>query len=420
VEVIMTFIVQVAFSGGAGVDPTYLRLDDPVAGLLDSHVLAPDDVFTDLSTNSNGQQRVMSLSIDRSSTQGAGSLVEYAAGTMSLTLLDDNGDLDPVTIGEPIPGVAIRVWKVWAGSTYPLFTGTVDTWEPEHRYPDQAVVVVTATDNLGKVGGYNSAEQTPTGAGQLTGARITAILDLINWPAGQRDIDTGTVTLAASTFQGNDLSNMRDVAQAEVGQLWATPDGRIRFRDRYGLYVDSASVTVQGTFGSGPGELPWAGQLGISYSKANLINLVRASRDGTTFFESSDEESRSRYGDQSPGDFTLPIDNDDDVAGWADYVRARDSVPKLIFTDVTIDVRADEANLYPQVLTREFGDRIAVVRRPPGVAADTREAYIRGLHHSFEAPLAWQTRWELEPAVEGSALILDDAVRGLLDNNVLI
>lgn len=416
----MTFIVQVAFSLGAGVDPTYLRLDDPVQGLLDSHVLAPDNVFTDLSTDSSGRQRVMSLGIDRSSTQGAGSLVEYAAGTLSMTLRDDNGDLDPVTIGEPIPGVAIQVSKVWAGTVYPLFTGTVDTWEPDHTYPDQAIVTVTATDNLGKVGGYNSAEQAPSGAGQLSGARINAILDLIGWPAGLRDIDTGTVTLAATTYDGNDLSNMRTVTQAEVGQLWATPSGKIRFRDRYGLYVDTASTTIQGTFGSGPGELRWVDQLGLTYSKENLVNLIRASRDGTTFFQSSDEESRSRYGDHSPGDFTLPLDNDDDVQGWADYVRARDSVPKLIFTEVTIDVRADETNLYPQVLTREFGDRIAVVRRPPGVAADTREAYIRGIHHSFQAPLAWQTRWELEPAVEGSALILDDPVHGLLDNNVLI
>jgi hypothetical protein len=417
---IVTFIVQAAFSTGAGVDPTYLRLDDPVAGLLDTHVLAPDDVFTDLSVDGNGMQRVMSLSIDRSGTQGAGPLVEYAAGTLSLTLRDDNGDLDPANIAEPIPGVAIQVSKVWAGDVYSLFTGTIDSWEPEHRYPDQAVVQITATDNLGGIGGYNSGEQASTGAGQASGARIGAILDLIGWPAGLRDIDTGTVTLAATTFEGNALDLLRDVTQAEAGQLWARPDGRIRWRDRYDLYTATASSTVQGTFGSGAGELPWVGRLGISYSKANLINLIRATRDGTTVFESSDEQSRSRYGDHSPGQFTLPLDTDAQVQAWADYVRARDSLPKLIFTDVTIDVRADEDALYPQVLTRDFGDRIAVVRRPPGVAADTREAYIRGIHHSFDAPLGWQTRWELEPAVEGSPFILDDAVHGLLDNNVLI
>lgn len=415
----MAFIVKIGLSTGAAIDPTWLRLDDPVAGLLDVQVLAPDDVLTDVSTDTNGQQRVMSLSIDRSSTQGAGALVEYAAGTLSMTLRDDNGDLDPVTLGEPIPGIPIQVSKVWAGNVYPLFTGKINSWEPEHRYPDQAVIQVTATDNLGKVQGYNVAEQNPSGAGALSGARINALLDLIGWPTGQRDIDTGTITLAETTFEGNVLNNARDVTQAEVGQLWARANGDIRFADRYSLYLDGG--TVMGTFGSGPGELPWVGTLGISYSDANLINLIRAIRDGgTTVYESSDEASRSRYGDRSPGQFTLPFDTDDQVAGWTDYVRARDAQPKLVFTDVTIDVRAGEASLYPQVLTRDFGERIAVVRRPPGVAADTRECWIRGIHHSFEAPLDFKTRWELEPATNDTPLFLDDPVRGLLDNNVLI
>jgi hypothetical protein len=420
---VVTFIVEVGFTAGAGVDPSYLRLDDPVAGLLDVGLLAPDGLFTDLSTNSDGQSRVMDFTVDRSSSQGAGALVEYAAGTLSLTLLDDNGDLDPANIAEPIPGVAIQFSKVWAGNVYPLFTGTIDSWEPEHRYPDQAVIQVTATDNLGKVGGYSSDETAAVGASDLAGARINRFLDAIVWPTGQRDIDTGTVTLSATSLEGNTLDNLRNTAQAEVGQLYATAGGDIRFVDRKGLILDAASLTVQATFGSNraAGELPWAGMLGISYSKDQLINLIRAQRDGgTTVFESSDEESRSRYGDHSPGQFTLPLETDDQVSAWTDYVRARDSRPKLVFTDVTIDVRADEDNLYPQVLTRDFGDRIAVVRRPPGVAADTREAYIRGIHHSFQAPLQWQTRWELEPASTDSPFILDDAVRGLLDNaNVL-
>lgn len=417
----MSFVVEVAFATGSGVDPSYLRLDDPVAGLLDTHVLAPDDVFTDVSTTSAGFSRVMALSVDRSSTQGAGDLVEYAAGTLSLTLLDESGDLDPANIAEPIPGVAIRVSKIWAGSTYPLFAGTVDSWEPEHRYPDQAVVQIAATDNLGSVAGFNlAAAAAPVGADESAGSRITRVLNAIAWPTGQRFIDPGTVILAATDLGGNALDQLRDVTQAEVGQLWAKPDGRIRWRDRYSLYSDSTSLTVQGTFGSGPGELRWAGRLGIAYSRAEMVNVVRATRDGTTYFESADEESRSRYGDRGPSPVTLPLNSDEQVRSWADYVRGRNATPKLIFTDVTIDVRADETSLYPQVLTRDFGDRIAVVRRPPGVTADTRECYIRGIHHSFTAPLDWQTRWELEPASGTSPLFLDDPVRGLLDSNMVI
>jgi len=419
----VTFVVEVGFSTGAGVDPTYLRLDDPVSGLLDQQVLAPDNTFTDLSVDSDGRQRVMALSVNRGSTQGAGQLVEYATGTLSLTLLDDNGDLDPVNIAEPIPGVAIQVSKIWAGTVYPLFTGTVDSWLPEHRYPAQAVVVITASDALATVAGANRGASTPSGAGATSGARVNAVLDDIGWPAGSRSVDTGTVTVAATDFSGNALDELRNVATAEVGDLWATADGKIRFRDRYNLYTAVASRTVQATFGSNAagGELPWVDELGLSYDRNTLINVVRASRPGGSVVEVGDDVSRSRYRDKAHEQLDLMLNDDSQVETWATYVLARDSVPKLRFTDVVIDPRANEAALYPQVLTRDFGDRIAVVRRPPGVAADTREAYIRGIQHSFTAPLQWQTTWELEPAVLGNPFILDDPTYGLLDStNVLI
>lgn len=420
----MTFLVKVGLTSGASVDPSYLRLDDSVSGLLDTGVLAPDDIVTDLSTTSAGIPRVMEFSIDRSSTQGAGALVEYAAGTLTLTLLDDGGDLDPANIAEPIPGVSITLSKIWAGTVYPVFTGTIDSWEPEHRWPGQAVVVVTASDALASVGGPNRGEGSLVGAGDTSGARVNRLLDATNWPAGRRDVDPGTVTLAATDLGGNVLDQLRETALAEVGDLWATPGGKIRFRDRYGLYVDAGGASVQATFGSdiAGGELPWVGELGVSYDRSNLINLVRAARDvdGATVYESGDEVSRARYGDRGPEQQALPLETDAQVSAWVDYVRARDGQPRLRLDNVQIDVRANEALLYPQVLGRDFGDRIAVVRRPPGVAADIREAYIRGIHHSWSAPNRWTTSWELEPAPEGSPFILDDAARGLLDNNVLI
>jgi hypothetical protein len=418
----VTFVVQVGLTTGAGVSPTYLRLDDPVAGLLDVQVLAPPDVYTDLSTDANGQQRVMTLDIDRSSSQGAGALVEYSAGTLRLTLRDDNGDLDPANIAEPIPGIWINVVKIYGGTVYPLFNGTIDSWIPDHRYPAQAVVTITATDLLGSFAGYDRGAVAPTGAGATSGARINAILDGVGWPSGARNIDTGTVTVAATDFSGNALDEMRNVATAEVGDLWATADGRIRFRSRYNLYTATASSTVQATFGSAGGsELPWVDQLGLSYDRSTLINVVRASLPSGTVTEVGDEVSRNRYRDRAHEQLDLVLNDDAQVATWATFVLARDSIPKLRFTDVTIDPRANEASLYPQVLTRDFGDRIAVVRRPPGVTAETHECYIRGIHHSFAAPLQWHTTWELEPAVLGNPFILDDAVRGLLDStNALI
>lgn len=420
----MTFIVEVALSAGSGIDPVFLRLDDLVAGRLDIQQLAPDGLVTDLSADANGFSRVMAFSIDRGSTQGAGALVEYAAGTLSLTLRDDDGDLDPVTIDEPIPGSLIRLSKIWDGDVWPLFTGTIDSWLPEHRYPDQAVIVITASDMLASVGGYTPGESASVGAGDDAGARLNRILDKIGWPAGQRDIDTGFTDLTASTLGGNALDQARDVAKAEVGDLYAAADGLIRFRNRIAPYSETRSTTVQATFGSGGGaEIPWVNELGLSYDRTGLVNVIRAMRDDdlATVYEVGDSASRFRYGDRAPeSDVRLPFATDSEVTDWAAYVLARDSMPKLRFDNLDLDVRADEDLLYPQVLGRDLGDRIAVVRRPPGVSPDTREVHIRGIHHEFQAPLAWRTSWELEPAPSADAFFLDDAIKGRLDLNSLI
>lgn len=421
----MSFVVLVGLSTGAGVGSQYLRLDDPVAGQLDVGQLAPADLMTDFSTDSYGFQRVMQFSIDRGSTQGAGNLVEYAAGTLNLTLRDDNGDLDPANIPEPIPGCLIQLSKLWDGVAYPLFTGTIDSWLPEHRYPTQAVVNITASDMLTALAGTNRGELAlGVGAGEDAGARLNRILDSVGWPAGQRDIDTGVASLTATSLAGNALDESRHTARAEVGDLWATASGLIRFRNRYGLFLDATSTTVQATFGTGGGsELPFVGALGLSYDRDELINLVRAKRDDdlATVYEVGDSISRARYGDRSHEQLDLPFATDDEVTSWAGYVIGRDAYPKLRFDSLDLDVRADEAALYPQVLLRDFGDRIAVVRRPPGVAADTREAFIRSINHSFTAPNRLRTSWGLEPASPSTPLFLDDPARGQLDAaNVLI
>ena len=417
----MTFLVSVGFSTGASIPARYLRLDDPVAGRLDVGLLAPAGLTTDLSVDSNGQQRVMEFAIDRGSTQGAGALVEYSTGTLSLTLRDDQGDLDPANIAEPIPGVSMRLSKVWNGTVWPLFSGTIDSWLPSLIGPDQAVVQITASDALATIGGYVRGDDAPAGAGDISGSRIGRILDAVGWPTGQRDIDAGTATLAATTLGGNALDQLRATARAEIGDLWANPAGIITFRDRLGLYNTSTSTTVQATLGSdrAAGELPYV-SLGMSYDRSTVVNVVRAGRDGGIVYEAGDDVSRSRYGDKALEQTDLPLADDTQVVAWADYVRARGSVPRLRFTQVVLDVLADEEAFYPQVLGRDLGHRVAVVRRPPGVTADSRQVYIRGIRHSFQAPRQWQTTWELGQAFTSTPFILDDPARGALDSgNVL-
>jgi hypothetical protein len=85
-----------------------------------------------------------------------------------------------------------------------------------------------------------------------------------------------------------------------------------------------------------------------------------------------------------------------------------------------VHAHADPTNLFPQVLAREIGDRIKVVRYPPGGGSPiSREVFIRGISHETTGA-TWITTWSLQSATKyGSFFALDHPVLGLLDQNAL-
>ncbi|HEU5110198.1 MAG TPA: hypothetical protein VFT95_16785, partial [Micromonosporaceae bacterium] len=59
---------------------------------------------------------------------------------------------------------------------------------------------------------------------------------------------------------------------------------------------------------------------------------------------------------------------------------------------------ATEDLLFPQVLGRQFGDRITTIRNPPGGGDPIeQDAFIRGVRHEIRA-LWWETTFTLQAA----------------------
>lgn len=85
---------------------------------------------------------------------------------------------------------------------------------------------------------------------ELSGARVSRILDMISWPSADRVIDAGYSVVAGQGQipTGNVLSYLQDIAKSEGGLLFAQPDGKIRFRARHYGNDDTASRTVQATY----------------------------------------------------------------------------------------------------------------------------------------------------------------------------
>lgn len=424
-----TLIVEAAFGIGADTG-TMLQLDDSSRGKLNTGTLgtgtANNPVWTDITAY------VRAGTITRGSQQIDSPIVTYEAGTCSIVLLNTDSRFDASNLGGPyvdtVTGTtqvtamrAIRVRAVWGGVYYDLFRGFADTWEVTWVAPNYSECTLNATDAFKVFSGIQRTAGGAVGTGELSSARVNRVLDNIGWPSSDRSISTGNTALQATTLDGTPLDELQLDTNSELGDLYMSGDGKVVFRNRRAVLTDTRSNTSQATFGDGGGaELGYI-DLGLTTSDTTFFNEVKVTADG-----SSNEQIATDTGSQAtfykrtfkPG--SNPIVTTDSAANdYAHWLLAVSSDPELRFTTVTIDPPKDATNLYPHALGRQLGDRITIVRRPPGGGTQTRDQFIRAIGHTFDAD-HWQTVFTLQDAAQyGGFLVLNNSTLGKLDSNRL-
>lgn len=235
---------------------------------------------------------------------------------------------------------------------------------------------------------------------ELSGTRIGVILDHVDWPSGLRTIGTGNTYLAGGpTSTTSAIDYLQQIAaDTEQGRLFVDGAGSIVFRDRsYGIETTAAN-TSQATFGDSGSELRYTA-IGLDGGHIEQIRNaieVTGQAGGTALVESS--SSVTAYGRRLDTLSTLHYDVRDakNLGQWR--ISLFDD-PSYVFTQLELAPRTDAANLYPQALGREIGDRVTVVRRPQGVgSAISQERWIEGVEHHI-TPEDWRTRFYLAEPV---------------------
>lgn len=260
-------------------------------------------------------------------------------------------------------------------------------------------------------------------AGDGTGARVGRYLDLVAWPAADRTVATGISTLQSANLGSSPiLQALQGVEMSEQGQLFASGDGKVIFRDRHWRFETPAAITSQATFGDSGSELRYS-DLVTDGGEQFLVNHVRASRDGGVTTDVSDATSIAKFYERLDDVSGLQNQSDleiRDLANWRLGTR-KNPVPRVVSLEVK--PRSNPASLFPQVLGRDIGERLTVKRRPQGVgSALSYSVLIEGIEHTVTAQGDWQTRWYLSSSDSQAGmqpLILDDATFGILDTNVL-
>lgn len=431
----ITIIVELALTASAAAQATgVLLLDDVTFGLLDTGVLGDADTWSDVTSY------VRSGTVSRPYTRQQGPLATYQAGTGSVVVNNASGDWDPdnttgafaaAGVSKLLPMVPYRIRVIYLGTSYPLWQGFTDSFTDDgsNRGPRYAESVIPGTDAFKILAGINVPTVIAVGGGEDTGTRISRILAAAGWYTDptRREIATGDSTLQSTTFGSSALSLCQLAADSEIGEFYADEQGRPFFRNRTGILTDTRSNTVQCVLGDSPGtshtagtELPYT-LLPRTTDDTALCNDVQATMVGGTLQEVTDTTSIATY--IFPRTFArddLILTTDADTLAWAQFVLYASKNAVSRFDTVQINPLRSPADLWPQVLGRQIGDRIQIWRRPPGVTAFSKDCFIRGIAHSFDVSAqSWVTTWQLETAANYSFLTLDDAILGALDSNAL-
>ena len=405
------------FSSGAAFGQALL-LD---SGQLDINILADATaVIVDVS------DQVQSVSITRGRNAQSDA---FQTGTASVRIADVNGDFNPQNASSPYAGLLLPLRKIVlngvdnnTGITYALFSGYITGY----NYTQAQVVGEVSYTTLTAVDGFrllnlgNVTTVAGSSAGQLSGARITNILDAIAWPSSMRDVDAGLTTLQADPGTSRTALNaLQTVELSEYGAVYMDPAGNFVFQDRAltSSSVSGASTTFADD-GSGIeyGNVRWVLDDTLIYNKASITATGLATQTA------SNQDSIDKYFLHSYTKTDLLMQTTAEALNYAQaYVASRqettvrcDAVTLKDLNTVGYDAGIVAA------LGLDYFDTITVKSTQPnsvGTSTLDKTLQVFGVSHNI-TPNTWVTTFTtLEPIIE--SFILDNALYGILDSSVL-
>jgi hypothetical protein len=293
---------------------------------------------------------------------------------------------------------------------YPMWRGFVDEFEihwDEGNGPLWSETNVTATDAFKVFENVDRLPSNPQGGGEDTGSRLNRILDTVFWPNDLRLIEIGDSTLQETTLEGTVLSEMVHAVDSELGEGYMDSSGRFVFRNRNAILEDERSTVPQAIFGDNhlnPQELPWE-ELNHTTGVQQMVNKVSIGRAGGEVQVVEDTASIAKFLLATHNREDLLLETDGEALAYANWILALGSKPEMRFVSMTINVLKDPWRLFPQVLERQIGDMIQIIRRPPGGGDPiVQNVIIRGISHDV-AQVHWRTTWHFQAADKFSEVV---------------
>jgi hypothetical protein len=348
---------------------------------------------------------------------------EFQTGSLTLRIVDQNGDFNPTNPASPYyqlltPMKKVQITATYSGVTYPIFSGFITSYvntQPKDA-TEVAYTTITAVDaqRLSQLAQISTV--TGATAGDLSGTRINQILDEIDWPATMRDVDAGLTTLQNDPGTNRtSLTALQTVANSEYGAVYVDASGSFVFQDR--------TVTVS-SIGATPTLFADDGT-GIKYANAVwklddtlIFNKSTVTRTGGTAQVASNQASIDKYFLHSYFLDGLLMQTDAVALDYARAYTASRAETSIRCDYVELDLYTPSYNTgIIAALSLDFFNPITVITTQPGGSTLEKTLQIFGVGMNI-TPNSWKTTFTtLEPVIDG--FIIGNVDYGVLGQNVL-
>ena len=402
-------------------------LDDATAGVLNNttYVLNGSTNFADVTDG------IDSIMVKRGRRDQGD---QFSAGTMSFNMLDTTGIFNPFDTLSPYydpttaqPGLA-PMRKVQLArynninvKEY-LFKGYIVNFDYNFALGGLDTVTVYCADDFYLLAQTYLAEFNVSE--QLSSARLTAILDRpeVAFPAGQRNISTGTQTLGgAAAFTIAEATNVLEycnqINTAEQGRLFMARDGDLTFEPRIGATL-SGSVA---DFHDDGTNIPYDA-VGISFEADQVVNRAAVAILGNTTQQVADDTaSQAKYFIQTASITGSLLHNNTAALALANYLLEPE--PEARYTSLGTNLNKLTTAQRDAVAIIDIGDTITIEKTFASGAGTTelaQELAVEGVEHTITVSNGHSVMYFTSPTVVVYELILDDLTFGILNaDNVL-
>jgi hypothetical protein len=351
-----------------------------------------------------------------STTRGrARELDEYATGTATVVLNDNDRTFDPSYSGSPYYGQLTpmrRIHIAWNGT--PIFHGWIEDWTVSYEPGDRlSYVTVECVDAFAILANQELSEIVAAYSGDTSGTRITRVLDRteVNFPA-IRSIDAGTSILGATTLGDNALSYLQACTRAEAGYLFTAADGTLVFRGRLAVLNLSTDIILSDDPAAG---IPYRNLTQRSSADLLYTRVTAESETTTVEVTSTNAAASDEYLIRTLSLGPLFTVDNTQTQNLADYYLTRFSTVEQRFQSATFNAAALTAAQVAALVGLDLTDVVTVERAPLNVGATIeRLSLVDQISHNISHG-SWSMDLTFANADTRLFIALDGPVLGALD-----